>query len=156
MGHHSKSFWHQIHAPHLCQGSDISRPCGRVCWTYIKGNVNNTEHEWKIDWHDLLARTSLLESICWWSGKLKGFRSRACFNLTWEAHHRKSLRLGFSATNNEAEYEALLEGVHMVQRTGGKAIKVFSDSRLIVGQVGRELEARDERIQGYLNQIRLL
>ena len=68
----------------------------------------------------------------------------------------KSLRLGFSATNNEAEYEALLEGVHMVQRTGGKAIKVFSDSRLIVGQVGRELEARDERIQGYLNQIRLL
>ena len=68
----------------------------------------------------------------------------------------KSLRLGFSATNNEAEYEALLEGVHMVQRTGGKAIKVFSDSRLIVGQVGGELEARDERMQGYLNQIRLL
>ena len=73
-------------------------------------------------------------------------------NLTIE----KSLRLGFSATNNEAEYDSLLEGVHMVQRTGGKAIKVFSDSRLIVGQVGRELEARDERMQGYLNQIRLL
>ena len=68
----------------------------------------------------------------------------------------KSLRLGFLATNDEAEYEALLEGVHMVQRTGGKAIKVFSDSRLIVGQVGGELEARDERMQGYLNQIRLL
>ena len=30
----------------------------------------------------------------------------------------KSLRLGFSATNNEAEYEALLEGVSMVQRMG--------------------------------------
>ena len=27
----------------------------------------------------------------------------------------KSLRLGFSATNNEAEYEALLEGMSMVQ-----------------------------------------
>ena len=26
----------------------------------------------------------------------------------------KSLRLGFSATNNEAEYEALLEGMSMV------------------------------------------
>ena len=45
----------------------------------------------------------------------------------------KSLRLGFSTTNNEAEYEALLEGVRMVQRMGGKAIKVFSDSRLVVG-----------------------
>ena len=59
---------------------------------------------------------------------------------------KKSLRLGFSATNNEAEYEALLEGVRMIQRIEGKAIKVFSDSRLVIGQVGEELEARDERM----------
>ena len=44
----------------------------------------------------------------------------------------KSLRLGFSATNNEAEYEDLLEGMSMVQRMGGKAVKMFSNSRLIV------------------------
>ena len=68
----------------------------------------------------------------------------------------KSLRLGFSTTNNEAEYEALLEGVRMVQRMGGKTTKVFLDLRLIVGQVGRELEAMDERMQGYLNQVKLL
>ena len=68
----------------------------------------------------------------------------------------KLLRLGFSATNNEAKYEALLEGVRMVQRMGGKVIKVFLDSRMVVGQVGRELEARDERMQGYLNQVKLL
>ena len=58
----------------------------------------------------------------------------------------KSLRLGFSTTNNEAEYEVLLEGMSIVQKMGGKAIKVFSDSRLVVGQVGRELEAKDERM----------
>ena len=46
---------------------------------------------------------------------------------------KKSLRLGFSATNNEAEYEALLVGMAMVQKMGGKAVKVFSDSRLVVG-----------------------
>ena len=68
----------------------------------------------------------------------------------------KSLRLGFSATNNEAEYEALLEGMSMVQKVGGKAIEMFSDSRLVVGQVGGELEARDERRQEYLSQVRLL
>ena len=45
----------------------------------------------------------------------------------------KSLRLGFSATNNEAEYEALLMGMIMVQKMGGKAVKVFSDSKLVVG-----------------------
>ena len=60
---------------------------------------------------------------------------------------KKSLRLGFLATNNEVEYEALLEGVHMVRRMGGKAIKVFSDSRLAISQVGGELEAKDERMQ---------
>ena len=44
----------------------------------------------------------------------------------------KSLRLGFSTTNNEAEYETLLEGMSVVQRMGGKVIKMFSDSRLVV------------------------
>ena len=58
----------------------------------------------------------------------------------------KSLRLGFLATNNEAEYEALLEGMSMVQKLGGKVVNMFSDSRLIVGHVNRELEARDERM----------
>ena len=63
----------------------------------------------------------------------------------------KSLRLGFSTTNNEAEYEALLMGMNMVQKMGGKAVEVFSDSRLIVGQVKGELEARDARMQEYLS-----
>ena len=68
----------------------------------------------------------------------------------------KSLRLGFLAMNNEAEYEPLLEGMSMVQRMRGKAVNMFSDSRLVVGQVKGELEARDERMQGYLSQVRRL
>ena len=68
----------------------------------------------------------------------------------------KSLRLNFSATNNEAEYETLLMGIAMVQRMGGKSVKVFSDSRLIVGQVKGEFKAKDERIQGYLSQVKCL
>ena len=63
----------------------------------------------------------------------------------------KSLRLGFSTTNNKAKYEALLIGIAMIQKMRGKTIKVFSDSRLIVGQVKGELEARDLRMQGYLS-----
>ena len=58
----------------------------------------------------------------------------------------KSLRLNFSVTNNKAEYEALLEGMAMVQRMGEKFIKLFSDSRLVVGQVRGEFEAKDERM----------
>ena len=37
----------------------------------------------------------------------------------------KSLRLNFSATNNEAEYGTLLRGMMMVQKMGGKAVRVF-------------------------------
>ena len=69
---------------------------------------------------------------------------------------KKSLRLDFSSTKNETKYEALLEGMAMVQRMGGKSIKLFSDSRLVVGQVRGEFEAKDERMQGYLNQVKCL
>ena len=68
----------------------------------------------------------------------------------------KSLRLNFSATNNEAEYENLLEGMAMVQTMGGKSIKLFLDSRLVVGQVRGEFEAKDKRMQGYLNQVKCM
>ena len=44
---------------------------------------------------------------------------------------KKSLRLDFLATNNEA----MLVGMTMVQKKGGKEVKIFSDSRLVMGQV---------------------
>ena len=44
----------------------------------------------------------------------------------------------------------------MVQKMDGKAIKMFLDSRLVVGQVNGELEVREERMQGYLSQVKHL
>ena len=73
-------------------------------------------------------------------------------NITIE----KPLRLGFSATNNKAEYETLLVGMNMVQKLGGKAMEIFSDSRLEVGQVQGELETKDATMQEYLSQVRHL
>ncbi|XP_065619262.1 uncharacterized protein LOC136063187 [Quercus suber] len=68
----------------------------------------------------------------------------------------KSMRLYFTATNNEAKYEALLMGMAMIRRMGEKSVEVFSDSRLVVGQVQGEFEAKDERMQGYLSQVKRL
>ena len=68
----------------------------------------------------------------------------------------KSLRLGFSVTNNEAEYEALMQGMAIVQKMGGKVVEMFSDSRLVMGQVRGEMEAKDVRMQEYLNQVKRL
>ena len=44
----------------------------------------------------------------------------------------------------------------MVQKMGGKAVEVFSDLRLVVGQVKGELEAKNARMQEYLSQVRRL
>ena len=42
------------------------------------------------------------------------------------------------------------------RKLGGKSLEVFSDSRLVVGQVKGELEARDIRMQEYLGQVKRL
>nr|XP_023887575.1 uncharacterized protein LOC111999678 [Quercus suber] len=44
----------------------------------------------------------------------------------------------------------------MVQKVGGKSVEMFSDSRLVVGQVKGEMEARDPRMQEYLGQVKRL
>ena len=44
----------------------------------------------------------------------------------------------------------------MVQKMGGKVVEMFSDSWLVVGQVKGEMEAKDIRMQEYLNQVKCL
>jgi len=43
-----------------------------------------------------------------------------------------SFRLGFRASNNEDEYEALLAGLRVVLGMGARDIEIYSDSRLVV------------------------
>ena len=49
-----------------------------------------------------------------------------------------------------------MQGMAMVQKMGGKAVEMFSDSRLVVGQVTGEMKAKDVRMQEYLNQVKRL
>ena len=76
----------------------------------------------------------------------KGSGVRLVLISTEKVIVEKSLRLDFSTTNNEAEYEARMMGMAMVQRTGGESVKVFSNSRLVGGQVKGEFEAKDEQM----------
>uniref|UniRef100_A0A2N9INS9 Uncharacterized protein n=1 Tax=Fagus sylvatica TaxID=28930 RepID=A0A2N9INS9_FAGSY len=68
----------------------------------------------------------------------------------------QAVRLKFSASNNEAEYEALLIGLRTAERLGACHLQVFCDSQLVANQVSGEYQARDERMSAYLATVRLL
>ena len=65
-------------------------------------------------------------------------------------HLEHSFRLGFKASNNEAEYKALLARLKAILRMGAHNVEIYSNSRLIVNQVQVNFEARDPRMKAYL------
>ncbi|XP_064950492.1 uncharacterized protein LOC135604769 [Musa acuminata AAA Group] len=66
----------------------------------------------------------------------------------------RSLHLGFKATNNEAEYEALLAGLKLALEMQVAAIHVFTDSQLVAEQLSGGYEARDPTMVKYLAWVR--
>ncbi|KAL0458768.1 UNVERIFIED_CONTAM: hypothetical protein Slati_0504000 [Sesamum latifolium] len=49
-----------------------------------------------------------------------------------------AIKFSFKASNNEAEYEALVIGMRMAHETGAKHLLAYSDSQLVVKQVEEE------------------
>ena len=49
-------------------------------------------------------------------------------------------------TNNEAEYLALIEGLHLCQKENIKSINIFLDSELVVKQVNGDYKVKNERM----------
>ncbi|KAK0598996.1 hypothetical protein LWI29_001360 [Acer saccharum] len=68
----------------------------------------------------------------------------------------QSIHCSFRATNNEAEYEALIAGLNLAKSLNVKSIKVLSDSQLVVRQMNGTYEARDRRMSAYLNKVKQL
>ena len=62
----------------------------------------------------------------------------------------------FPATNNEAEYEALLIRLSLVKALGAKNLIVQTDTQLIIEQVKGDYEAKEERMQKYLKIVKRL
>ena len=60
------------------------------------------------------------------------------------------VQLQFPATNNEAEYEAILASLRVARDLGVRNLKLRSNSKLIVGQITNEYEAKKERMNKYL------
>ena len=65
-----------------------------------------------------------------------------------------SFRLGFRASNNEANYEALLAGLKVASDLGAREVEIYSNSRLVVNQVQGNFEAKDPRMVEYLQLVK--
>ena len=63
------------------------------------------------------------------------------------------IRLWFKASNNEAEYEALIVGLKLAAAVEADEVIVFCDSQLIVNQSIGEFVARDERMTAYAKAV---
>ncbi|KAL0462008.1 UNVERIFIED_CONTAM: hypothetical protein Slati_0088400 [Sesamum latifolium] len=67
-----------------------------------------------------------------------------------------AVKFGFKASNNEAEYEALVIGMRMAHDAGARHLLAYSDSQLIVNQIEGTFEAKEESMIQYLQQIKEL
>ncbi|KAL0411845.1 UNVERIFIED_CONTAM: hypothetical protein Slati_3774200 [Sesamum latifolium] len=64
-----------------------------------------------------------------------------------------AIKFDFKASNNEAEYEALVIGMRMAHEAGARHLLAYSDSQLVVKQVEGTYEAKKESMIQYLQQI---
>jgi ribonuclease HI len=64
-----------------------------------------------------------------------------------------SFKLNFRATNNIAEYEALLLGLNSTKEMGIKGLKVFRDADLIIQQVNSTFQAKHVRLKAYRDEV---
>ncbi|RVW92740.1 Pro-Pol polyprotein [Vitis vinifera] len=67
-------------------------------------------------------------------------------------HLEQAIRLGFPASNNEVEYEAILSGLDLALALSISKLRVYSDSQLVVRHVQKEYEAKDARMARYLTK----
>jgi ribonuclease HI len=61
-------------------------------------------------------------------------------------------RLEYFCTNNEAEYEALLFGLEILESMDVKHVKAFGDSLLVVHQVSGKYQCLDGSLNDYLDK----
>ena len=67
-----------------------------------------------------------------------------------------TIRIGFKATNNKAEYEAFLIGLKIAIKLRVESLDTFSDFQLVVNQVQEDYLAKDFRMVAYLDEVKAM
>ncbi|GJT70383.1 reverse transcriptase domain-containing protein [Tanacetum coccineum] len=67
-----------------------------------------------------------------------------------------ALQYQFKATNNEAEYEALIAGLRIAEKMGAQNLQVNVDSKLVANQVNGTYIAKETDMVKYLEKVKTL
>jgi ribonuclease HI len=73
-----------------------------------------------------------------------------------EKHLRYVLRLHFPASNNVAEYKALVNGLRIAIELGVRRLDARGDSQLVIDQVMKNSHCRDPKMEAYCDEVRRL
>lgn len=67
--------------------------------------------------------------------------------------HENVISIGYPATNNKAEYEALIAGLQLALRLEADSVHVFCGFWLVVGHLNDDYQAKDERMNAYVSHV---
>jgi ribonuclease HI len=73
-----------------------------------------------------------------------------------EKHVCYMLRLHFPASNNVAEYEALVNGLRIAVELGVRRLDARGDSQLVIDQVMKNSHCHDRKMEAYCDEVRRL
>ncbi|XP_045791855.1 uncharacterized protein LOC123886594 [Trifolium pratense] len=68
----------------------------------------------------------------------------------------QSLRFAFKASNNQAEYEALIAGMKLAKDMEVKELKAMSDSQLVTNQVSGKFQTKEPQLIKYVEGVQSL
>jgi ribonuclease HI len=71
-------------------------------------------------------------------------------------HLRYVLRLHFPASNNVAEYEALVNGLRIAIELGVRRLDAHGDSQLVINQVMKNSHCCNRKMEAYCDEVRRL
>ena len=90
------------------------------------------------------------------SSNLKGSGAKIVLEGLSDLLIEQSLIFEFKASNNQAEYEALIVGINLAQEMGEKNMRAQSDSQLVTSQIIGEYQTKDTQLIKYLAKNRPL
>ena len=141
VGHRTKRIRHPIQAKNCHKGTDPSRLCHGV----RPGRAFRA--------HPIRGRPPHMELSVYGASNAQGSGTGLILTSPEGIDVEYALRFGFHASNNEAEYEAVIAGLNLAHSLEVDQLEVHSDSQLVIRQIEDTYKAKSEKMVLYLQKV---